>query len=303
MKTCMFFFCMFLFVSCTVQKQLTAARNASATTKKIVQKESAALDTIQKTLQGKTENKAVDSVVTVEIQTILNKLNSRLNSAQQLALLLDAASVNKATLRRTMTAATLLKKLIVLDSFNNARKQREEVYAMLKESVSTAKYRMYHLAAFFDPGVYRIPSAAIGTIAAQFAPVVDSIAYIANKYPRIPREARIVFVGYSDNTPLMESGALYKELTGILNNEKPTEQELNQLLSDLRAKEMVRNIKLVVKADASKFADFNSLTVGYMGYGRGEEFPSSTITDYKPRDERRRIVLSYWIVLPLASAL
>lgn len=292
---------MVLFVSCGLQKQMTATRNASTTTKKMVREESAALDTIQRMLQGKTENLAVDSIVNSAIQTILGKLNSRLNSAQQLALLLDATAADKARFRKE--TPDILTKLIVLDSFNAARKRREEVYTMLKESVSTAKYRMYHLAAFFDPGVYKIPPAAIGTIATQFAPVIDSIAQLSNKYAGIAREARIVFVGYSDDTPVLESGPLYKELSGILNKENPTQEELNQILSDLRAKEMVRNIKLVINARSSKFENFNSLTLGYMGYGKGEAYPSTTITDYKPTDERRRIVLSYWIVLPLASAL
>jgi len=36
----------------------------------------------------------------------------------------------------------------------------------------------------------------------------------------------------------------------------------------------------------------------YYAEGKGEELPKGKITDYKVNDERRRVVLIYWTVLP-----
>jgi len=40
------------------------------------------------------------------------------------------------------------------------------------------------------------------------------------------------------------------------------------------------------------------LRIAYLAVGQGEEYPLPYITDYRDDDERRRIVLCYWSVLP-----
>ncbi|WP_018626991.1 hypothetical protein [Niabella aurantiaca] len=303
MKLYLFILAILTLTSCGMQKRLASARNTSERTKKIVRDESVELDSIKKILDVKAGDRAIDSVLNNDVQQILDKLNGNLNSAQQLALIVDLATKNSATFRKGISSSDFLAKLLILDSFNTSQRRREKVYSMLKESVSTAKYQMFHYAAFFDPGVYRIPESAKVTIRRHFTPIVDSLSHLANKYAGIPREARIVFVGYSDSTPVVRNGQLYKELTRILNNDNPPQKEMNQLLSDLRAKEMVRNMKSVLDANTGKFKNYNTLKVGYVAYGKGEEYPSAHITDYKPTDERRRIVLSYWTVLPQLEGL
>ncbi|MCF3110365.1 hypothetical protein LL912_16390 [Niabella sp. CC-SYL272] len=298
MKFYPFVFTLLMLFSCGSQKQLTTARATSEKTKKIVNAESVKLDSIKKILDVKAGNHSIDSVLNNDVQRILDKLNGRLNSVQELALIMDAATKSRTSFKKGINSSDILAKLIILDSFNTAQKKREEVYRMLKESVSTAKYQMFHYAAFFDPGVYRIPQSAMPSIRAHFTPIIDSLSYLSNKYAGIAREARIVFVGYSDSTPVARNGQLYKEMTKILDSDNPSQKLMNQLLSDLRAKEMVRNMKIVLGNNTGKFKNFNTLKVGYVAYGKGEEYPSPRITDYKPTDERRRIVLSYWTVLP-----
>jgi len=298
MKCYSFIFALLILTSCGMQKRLASARATSEKTQDMVNQESVKLDSIRKILDIKAADHAIDSVLNNDVLEILEKLGSRLSSAQQLALILDMATKNRAAFKKGISSSDILAKLIVLDSFNTAQKRREEVYGMLKESVSTAKYQMFHYAAFFDPGVYQIPESARTLIRSHFTPIIDSLSRISNKYAGIAREARIVFVGYSDSTPVVKNGALYKELVRILDNSNPPQKVMNQLLSDLRAKEMVRNMKIVLNDNTSKFKNFNTLTIGYVAYGKGEEYPSPRITDYKPTDERRRIVLSYWTVLP-----
>ncbi|ANH83488.1 hypothetical protein A8C56_23155 [Niabella ginsenosidivorans] len=303
MKLYLFIFSLLLLASCGFQKQLATAKATSEKTKRMIQEEAARLDSVKVILNARAEDRTIDSVLNKGVQDILDKLNSRLNSVEQLALIIDAAARNRASFRKGIATKDILAKLILLDSFNNTQQRREEVYSMLNESVRLSKYKMFHLAAFFDRGVYRIPQSAMGTIISNFTPIVDSLSVIANKYAAIEREARIVFVGYSDNTRVAETGPLYKELTQILHKELPSQSELNQLLSDLRAKEMAQKVKIVLDTNASRFKNFNSLKIGYIAYGKGEEYPSPRIKDYKPTDERRRIVVCYWTVLPKISDL
>lgn len=303
MKLYLFILAFLTLASCGMQKRLATARTTSERTRQMVSDESVKLDSIKKILDVKAADQAIDSVLNNDVQQILDKLNGRLNSAQQLALIIDLATKNGATFRKGISTSDILAKLLILDSFNTSRKRRQQVYRMLEESVSTAKYQMFQYAAFFDPGVYRIPESAKAAIRRYFTPIIDSLSYTANRYAGIPREARIVFVGYSDSTPVVKNGPLYKELTRILDNNDPPQKEMNQLLSDLRAKEMVRNMKQVLDANTIKFKNYNTLKVGYVAYGKGEEYPSARITDYKPTDERRRIVLSYWTVLPQLEGL
>ena len=50
------------------------------------------------------------------------------------------------------------------------------------------------------------------------------------------------------------------------------------------------------KKDA--FTGDDKLKFNYYGYGQGETYPSKKITNYQEDDERRRIVLIYWSVIP-----
>ena len=54
----------------------------------------------------------------------------------------------------------------------------------------------------------------------------------------------------------------------------------------------------MMKNNVSKFANLQQLTVGYVSYGRGEALPFKNITNYTDDDERRRVVVFYWAVLP-----
>ncbi|MBZ4189049.1 hypothetical protein [Niabella beijingensis] len=298
MKFYPFVLLLLMLASCGTQRKLATAKASSARTQQLVSDETQQLDAIKKILDVKAADRSIDSVLNNDVQKILNKLNGNLSSVQQLALIMDAATKSRSAFRRGIRSTDLLSKLVILDSFNTARKRREEVYTMLNESVSTSKYQMFHYAAFFGPGVYRVPGSAMNNVRAYFTPIIDSLSRVSNKYSNIAREARIVFVGYSDLTPVTRNGPLYKEMTDLLHTTEPSQQEMNQLLSDLRAKEMVRNMKLVMESNTSKFENYNTLKIGYVAYGKGEEYPSPSIRDYKSTDERRRIVISYWTVLP-----
>ena len=302
MKIYFTLFILMALASCGVQKKMARARVSSEKTKTLVHDETARLDSIQNALYAKRQEHSVDSVLNHDMQRILDKLNGNLNNAQKTASEIDLVTQNRAAFKKELHTSGMTK-MIVLDSFNAARNKREEVYTILDEAVKITAYKLFHLAAFFAPGVYQIPESATSSITADFTPIIDSASRLANKYSGVEREIRIVFVGYSDSTPVIENSSLYKNLEQSLKKENPTQGEMNLLLSSFRAQEMSRNMKFLLNSQAYKFNSFNNIKISYVSYGKGEEYPSSTITDYKPSDERRRIVLSYWTVLPKLSGL
>ena len=75
-------------------------------------------------------------------------------------------------------------------------------------------------------------------------------------------------------------------------------EDLNKELSELRAMELIKQLTSMFKQKVSEIKNIDQLSVEYIGQGRGEEYPIPTIKDYKDDDDRRRIVLCYWAVLP-----
>lgn len=82
----------------------------------------------------------------------------------------------------------------------------------------------------------------------------------------------------------------------MLNKTDAVKEELNKKLSELRALELISQMtRLFIQKTSSSPA---KLKVEYIGQGKGEEYPIPSIKDYRENDERRRIVLCYWSVLP-----
>ena len=61
---------------------------------------------------------------------------------------------------------------------------------------------------------------------------------------------------------------------------------------------MMGNMKKIIEENKSQFQSLPSLHFNYYNYGRGEAYPNQNITNYQKDDERRRIVMFYWSVLP-----
>lgn len=174
---------------------------------------------------------------------------------------------------------------------------------MVKEAIGLKAFKLFNMAAFFEPGVYNIPPSAFSKIRQMFTPALDSLTSFSNKYSEMPKTARLVFVGYADESPIAEGGALYNDLSRLAGEQPASRQELNRVLSQLRASEMMQNLKILVPEKMANFISPQKLKFSYFNYGRGEAHPSTQITDYKPDDERRRIVMFYWAVLPELSYL
>ena len=97
---------------------------------------------------------------------------------------------------------------------------------------------------------------------------------------------------------IMPGTELYKKIKNYIKIENPTKEQLNAGLSALRAEEISKLIDRFIKERANDFKTINKITFELLEAGEGEKLPDSNIKNYKENDERRRIVLIYWSVLP-----
>lgn len=196
---------------------------------------------------------------------------------------------------------TLIKtKILLIDSVVNKKAAgREYVMNMILESISTPKPSLFNLAAFFGPGGYKIPADKEKLAIQYFSPIIDSLTKFSNKYEMLYRNARIIVNGYSDATNISKGSSLYKMLADHLKKTEPTKAELNASLSALRAEEISTFLLKRLKETAHTFKTVDKITFENIEAGYGEKLPDANIKNYKNNDDRRRIVIAFWSVLPV----
>jgi len=164
--------------------------------------------------------------------------------------------------------------------------------------LNMASYTLFDLAAFFGPGLYTIPQDQEEIAALSFMPLIDSLLSFSNRYQTTPRTATLVILGFADGQDINPQGSLFNTLSNMLNRTDASKQELNKKLSELRAIELIKQLTGLYSKRVPNGHEPVELKIEYIGQGKGEEYPIPSIKDYKEDDERRRIVLCYWIVLP-----
>ena len=127
---------------------------------------------------------------------------------------------------------------------------------------------------------------------------MDPLILFSNKYSQYPRTATLIVLGFADGTGITNGSELYYTLLDELRKPQAEKEELNQKLSELRAKELIKQMTNLYLKKASGYSEIEKLKTEYVGQGKGESLPISGIKDYTVDDERRRIVLCYWAVLP-----
>jgi hypothetical protein len=190
-------------------------------------------------------------------------------------------------------------KILLIDSVVNKKAaSREFVLQMISEGMEKSHPNLYKLSAFFGPGGYVIPPEKHSLAVEFFGPVIDSLIIFSNKYESVFRISSFIVRGYADATKIRPGSGLYKKLSLSLDKKDPSSAELNTALSLLRAEEISRVLSMLLKEKASEFKSITKIAFEAIEEGYGEKLPASTITDYKTDDERRRIVVIFWDVLP-----
>lgn len=232
------------------------------------------------------------------------KLDTRLENYKRK---MDSISVEIKTLGGQLNSPTEFKnnfalikrKILLIDSVvNKGAASREYVFSMILESLSNSTPNLFSLAAFFGPGGYIIPEEKYELAYSYFSPIIDSLIKFSNKYETISRTSGIIVNGYADATRINPGSKLYKTLAEYLHKERPGKEELNRALSALRAEEISRVLLTVIKQKAPEFKSIVKITFETIEAGYGEKLPDPAIKDYKINDERRRIVIIYWNVMP-----
>ena len=194
---------------------------------------------------------------------------------------------------------TIKAKVILIDSVVNKKTEYQQyVFKMIEDGLSKSKRNLFNLAAFFGPGGHIIPADKYEMAKIYFSPIVDSLLKFSNTYTEIFRTAQVVINGYADGMKIMPGTELYKKIKNYIKIENPTKEQLNAGLSALRAEEISKLIDRFIKERANDFKTINKITFELLEAGEGEKLPDSNIKNYKENDERRRIVLIYWSVLP-----
>lgn len=284
-------------ISCGTQKRMQYAKKAAATAIETATVELKKINEFNNKTSKKLSTGEIDSTISTAYDQVLNKFQNQLDTISNLSNAL--LNSNHVKFRSKTYKVETKAKIAAIDSFNLSGEARKRVYSLINDAIDIDAFNLFDLAAFFGPGVYKIPSEALPNITQSFLPAITSMSALSNKYSDVPHYIHIALIGFADATPIAEGSELYNELSSYVNENSPPRQLLNWSLSDLRAKELLNKMKLVVSNKAALFKHYDDEIFKYNGWGKGEAYPMPTIKDYKEADERRRIVLCYWAVLPV----
>jgi outer membrane protein OmpA-like peptidoglycan-associated protein len=283
-------------VSCVGQKKMNAAKQRLEKIREEQLAESRQLQNIAGTTDLKRKENRVDSIIKSRFDFSVRRINIKMDSAALEIIWLDSLMADKREFRRAYKK-TIMPRLARLDSFRNESRQRQLEFGMIEEGINMANYTLFDLAAFFGPGKYNIPVAQQAMARQSFEPLIDSVLNFSGRFKSIRRKATLVILGYADASGFEPGSPLYIELARQIGRSPVTKTELNRKLSELRAEALIRQLqqqflqKMGVK-------ERENLQVEFIGSGKGEQLPFQRIKDYKDEDDRRRIVLCYWAVLP-----
>jgi flagellar biosynthesis/type III secretory pathway chaperone len=286
-----------LMVSCIGNKKLAKAKERLTDVKEEHLAELAQLKTVDKKTADKLSEGKIDSNIKAIIEKRVAGLQTGNDSVQTRIDSLEKLLANKKTARKNY------KKIILplLDSLQQTGSkygERLSVFMMVQDALDVSDFKLFDLAAFFGPGKYAIPEDKIELAGQSFSPIIDSLLQFSNKYKDVPKTATLLILGFADGAGFDPASELHATLLSMIGKSEATKQELNFKLSELRAKELITQLTNMYIKKAGAVADDDKLKVVYLGQGKGEEYPLPTIKDYREDDERRRIVLCYWVVLP-----
>jgi len=291
-----------ILASCGTQKRLQQSVQKSQIVKKAIQNGGQKLDSLQKLVSEQDQQSVIDSVLTGAFHQTIQKLQQNLDRIGETVTAVELLAKKKSNFRERKFYHSTVYLVNRLDSFQLAEHGRERVFELLSKAVNSYAFHRFDMGTFFEPGAYKIPLSAVDKIYQPFRPAVDSMVRFSNNYSDVKHKVYMVFVGYADATPIVKSSILYQELKRYIpGQQEPSRESFNLTLSQLRANELERNMKLILSKKVLEFNNYQLLNIGYFSYGRGEAFPFKNITDYRVQDERRRVVVFYWSVLPVVD--
>ena len=169
----------------------------------------------------------------------------------------------------------------------------------LNDLYDVATFSQFETATFFPTGGYTIPSEKMDEAKVSLEPIVQRIIKFIGDHPKQRFVAVIVCSGFSDESPVGKESPLYKSLIEKMPKPNPTRSEMNNKLSELRAKSIAKLLVDIIKVNEGLIPNPALINYDIKWLGKGEAYPyPDKIKDYKPVDKRRRMVSLIWNVLP-----
>lgn len=165
----------------------------------------------------------------------------------------------------------------------------------LRDLYNLETFKAFSSAKFFGVGEYQIQASDKAAVKKDLSPLAEAVLDFLKSHPNQKLKVIIGVYGYSDELAIASGGPLYKQLANLINKPKPTSAELNQKLSELRAKSLASIIEEVMKQKLSSNADVSMINFEINWVGRGIQLPGP-IPNPKIDDERRRVVTFIWNV-------
>ncbi len=255
--------------SCGTQKQIN---RATAVHNEIQALRDLNKDKMEKGTQSQEIGESIDSTY-VKMQTEINDLKEKV--------------------RKNPTDLAQLKKL---------KKKSESYQTTIETFLKLYKietFRSFEASRFFKSGEYNINSEDAAIILNDLNPLIDKIIHIIEEDKAVNIEVIIGVYGYTDEQEVGINGPLYKTLANALNKPKPTQEELNQKLSEFRAKSLSDLIQQSVEKRKTEEANKNHIFYNINWLGRGfTKLPFKGMSAKKV-DEKRRVVTVIWGVKPI----
>ncbi|WP_254411024.1 hypothetical protein [Dyadobacter diqingensis] len=198
----------------------------------------------------------------------------------------------------------------VLEKAHKAVKESSERLRILEEKtkvivdfLGSETFSKSEIGAFFRPGEFHLIKEQVKEARRLFNPVVEKLNVFAGRYKDqfAGLKGEIIVTGYSDATAVEKGSALYRDLSGKLLEDdqvsQPSQQDLNQKLSELRALAVKWLLVEIIKQ--RKKDDSALININVRVLGRGEKLPRDLPENTAKNDPRRRAVTFYSVVLPL----
>jgi hypothetical protein len=285
-----------VFGSCMSGKKSTVGNMVKNTTG-ILQEEVKEVAAVTIKKDAALENEKIDTTINNRITVRLDRAKKEIDSIESALHYLEKQLASGKDFRKNFKGG-ITSTMVSLERYNGQVYLRKAKMNMINESIDISDKKLYEMAAFFGPGIYTIPVEKKGMADSLFTPLIDSLIAFANRYDSIPSSGTLVVNGFADAMNIAPESELYQVLMTHLNKTTAEKAELNTALSGLRATEISNLVENIIQQRTAAIKSPDKMHFNFYGYGQGETLPTKTIKDYTDDDDRRRIVLIYWNVLP-----
>ena len=287
-----------LIVSCYSGKK--AQMNQQVQQADSVQKaETKIVEDTKKKVEDRLKAEVIDAEIADSIKNKITKYSSDLDSFKNAVSFIDK-TINTSRRAYKSNQTKVDSSFGLIDRYKTSSNYRLRRFTMINESLDIIvnQQHMFDLAAFFGPGKYDIPTEKIEIAEKLFSPLVDSLVGFYNKYADVEKKATLVILGYADGSGFNTESDIYKSIMDKLKDSYVTKEKMNQQLSEWRAVSIGDLMEFSIDKKIPNYKNIKAIDFLFVEKGKGEDYPSKLVTDYKVDDERRRVVLLFWNILP-----